>query len=146
MTTPLLRAAVLPLAILGIAAGCGSKKPRGDLPDRSVVTAKDLENPNEPIEKVLQSKVSGLEVRRTADGGIAVRIRGSYSFVGTDAPLYLVDDVPIEPGPEGELIGVDPYNIESIKVLKGADAGIYGIRGFNGVIVITTKKPPPPTP
>jgi iron complex outermembrane receptor protein len=90
---------------------------------------------------VLQAKVSGVTVKRTNDGGIALQIRGASSFDGSDAPLFLVDDMPMEPGPGGALTGVDPYSIESIKVLKGAEAGIYGIRGMNGVIVITTKKP-----
>jgi outer membrane receptor for ferrienterochelin and colicin len=64
------------------------------------VTAEDLEkNPGEPIEKVLQRKVPGVVVTRTADGGIALRIRGAMSFDGSDAsPLYLINDVPIEVG------------------------------------------------
>ena len=52
----------------------------------------------------------------------------------------MIDDVPISAGPNGTLTGVNPYDIESIKVLKDpADTGIYGIRGGNGVILITTK-------
>lgn len=113
-----------------------------------MVTAEDIEKrPNEPIERVIQDKVPGLVVTRAPDGGIALRIRGASSFDGSDAaPLYVVDDMPIEPGPGGALTGIDPYSIESIKVLKGAEAGIYGIRGFNGVIVITTKRPGKRTP
>ena len=61
---------------------------------------------------------------------------------GSSEPLYVVDDVPIKAGPGGALNGINPYNIESIKVLKDpADTGIYGIRGGNGVIVIKMKKP-----
>jgi TonB-dependent SusC/RagA subfamily outer membrane receptor len=57
-----------------------------------------------------------------------------------DAPLYLVDGMPFQPGPAGVLDGIDPYNIESIKVLRGAEAAIYGIQGANGVIAIATKR------
>jgi len=54
--------------------------------------------------------------------------------------LYVIDDVPIAPGSTGILTGINPYDIETIKVLKDpADTGIYGIRGANGVILITTK-------
>ena len=106
-----------------------------------MVTAEDIaRNPGKPIERMLQEKVSGVSVTRTSDGGIAVQIRGTSSLTGTDAPLYLLDGLPFQPGHGGALTGVDPYSIESIRVLKGADAAIHGIRGFNGVIVITTKK------
>jgi TonB-dependent SusC/RagA subfamily outer membrane receptor len=61
---------------------------------------------------------------------------------GNNAPLYVVDGVAFRPGANGELVGINPYDIESIKVLKNAsDTALYGIRGGNGVIEITTKKP-----
>jgi TonB-dependent SusC/RagA subfamily outer membrane receptor len=94
-----------------------------------------------PIEEVLQDKVPGLLVTRTFDGGIAVQIRGPATFYGNRDPLYVIDDVPIRPGPGGALSGVNPHDVESIRVLKDpADTGVYGLRGANGVIVITTKK------
>lgn len=125
-----------------VAAACysGSSRPR-PVTDH-VVTAEDIErNPDRPIERLLQDKVPGLIVTRSNDGGIAVRIRGAMSFDGTDAPLYILDDMPFQPGPGGVLTGIDPYSIQSIRVLKGPDAAIYGIRGGNGVIEITTRKP-----
>jgi TonB-dependent SusC/RagA subfamily outer membrane receptor len=107
------------------------------------VTAKDIENnPNQPIEQLLQAKVPGVWITRTADGGVAVQIRGTTSFYGSNQPLYVIDGVPIQPGPNGALTGVNPYDIESIEVLKdAADTAIYGMRGANGVIVVKTKKP-----
>ena len=97
---------------------------------------------SEPIEKVLQEKVPGVLITRTSDGGIAVQIRGASSFYGSNQPLYVIDDMPMQPGPGGALTGVNPYDIESIQVLKSpADTGVYGMRGANGVIVIKTKKP-----
>jgi len=131
--------------LLGFATGCASGNPRGPSSDNSAVTAQDIEvRSNQPIERVLQGKVSGLTVTRAEDGSLAVNIRGAHSFTGTDAPLYLIDGMPFEPGAGGVLSGVDPYSIESIKVLKGADAVIYGIRAMNGVILITMKKPASP--
>jgi TonB-dependent SusC/RagA subfamily outer membrane receptor len=130
--------------LVGLAAGCGSSRaPRREPPDRTTVTAEDIENnPSQPIEKVLQAKVPGVWITRTPDGGIAVQIRGNTSIYGEQQPLYVVDGVPIQPGPNGALNGVNPYDIESIKVLKdAAETAMYGMRGANGVIVVKTKKP-----
>lgn len=143
MHSTFLRLSASAAALLGLATACASATPGGTPSGRSSVSAEDIErNANEPIEKVLQGKVSGLSVTRAEDGGIAVNIRGARAFTGSDAPLYVIDGMAFEPGAGGVLSGVDPYTIESIQVLKGPDAGIYGIRGMNGVIVITMKKAP----
>jgi TonB-dependent SusC/RagA subfamily outer membrane receptor len=136
--------AVLSLGLLvGLTAGCASRPTRREPPASNTVTAEDIEkNPTQPIEKVLQAKVPGVWVTRTPDGGVAVQIRGPTSFYGEQQPLYVVDGVPIQPGPNGALTGINAYDIESIKVLKdAADTAMYGMRGSNGVIVVTTKKP-----
>ena len=86
--------------------------------------------------------MAGVVVSRTEDGGIAIRIRGASTFTGSNAPLYVVDGVAIQPGPNGSLTGINPYDIASIKVLKeAAETTMYGSRGANGVIVIKTKRP-----
>ena len=103
--------------------------------------------PKESIEKILEGRIAGVMVSRTADGGIAVRIRGASSFHGNNDPLYILDGVPVEPGPNGSLTGINPYDIESIKVLKSAaEVALYGARGANGVVVIKTKKATTPKP
>ena len=129
--------------LIGFAAGCASGNTRREPAPGQTVTANDIqEQTGEPIEKVLQDKVPGVLITRTSDGGIAVQIRGASSFYGSNQPLYVIDDMPIQPGPGGALTGVNPYDIESIQVLKNpADTGVYGMRGANGVIVIKTKKP-----
>ena len=54
----------------------------------------------------------------------------------------MLDDSPVSAGPGGLLRGLNPYDIETIRVLKNpADIAIYGMRGANGVILITTKRP-----
>jgi TonB-dependent SusC/RagA subfamily outer membrane receptor len=113
--------------------------PSGD----ATVTAKDIHPaPDQPIEKVLEGRVSGVDVSQSPDGGIIVRIRGAASGYGNAAPLYVVDGQVIEAGPSGSLSGINPYDIESIKVLKDpASLTMYGSRAANGVIVIKTKKP-----
>ena len=84
----------------------------------------------------------GVLVERTAEGGVAVRIRGPGSFYGGTEPLYVLDDIPIQPGPNGSLSWLNPHDIASIQVLKNpTDTAIYGMRGANGVIVIKTRRP-----
>ena len=140
MTSIRLRTAISAAALLWLAAGCAHRSgPRNP----AAVSREDIEQQQgESIEKVLQSKAPGLIVSRTPDGGIAVRIRGASSVYGSNEPLYVIDDNPIAAGPGGALVGVNPHDIDSIRVLKDpADTGVYGARGANGVILITTKKP-----
>jgi TonB-dependent SusC/RagA subfamily outer membrane receptor len=140
---------VISLAVL-VSACAGSQKPSEQSEPVAAprtarsegVTAEDVNrNPSIPIEQLLQGKVSGVVVSRTDDGGIAIHIRGQSSFSGNNAPLYVLDGVPIAPGPNGSLMGINPYDIASIKVLKDpAEMTMYGVRGANGIIVIKTKK------
>jgi len=111
-----------------------------------------------PME-ALQGRVAGLEVQtRTGLSGQAplVTLRGQSSLRGKlqTQPLYIIDGVPIDntglsslssiyDGAVGidPLANLDPSIIESIEVLKDADAtAIYGSRGANGVIIINTKR------
>ncbi len=142
--------ATLALVLAGILSGCahGGTNEAGEAPDRSppdpsTVSAEDIERlPGEPIENILAGRISGVEVFRTPDG-IAVRIRGATSLRGSNEPLYVIDGVPVTAGPGGSLSGINPYDIESIQVLKDpVSTTMYGIRGANGVIVIETKGPP----
>ena len=128
--------------LVGLTAGCGSARAARPAPTQTVTADDIARSPDQPIEKVLQSKVPGVWITRTPDGGIAVQLRGTSSFYGQQQPLYVIDGVPINPGPNGALTGVNPYDIESIQVLKDpADTAMYGMRGANGVIVVKTKKP-----
>ena len=132
----------LPLAVLtGLTAACAAGNTQRDPSTRGTVTSEDLQNPNEPIEVTLQKKVPGLVVTRTAEGEIALEIRGGSSFRGADSPpLWILDGQPFSPGSGGALSGVNPQSIESIRILRSAEAGLYGSQGANGVIVITTKR------
>jgi TonB-linked SusC/RagA family outer membrane protein len=111
----------------------------------------------------LEGRIPGLQVIQGSGvngSGVSVQLRGQGSLSqGTD-PLFIIDGVPYSPGntPLNQLVsaagdgtsnnyGLSPFNlinpadIESIDILKDADAtAIYGSRGANGVILITTKK------
>ncbi len=118
------------------------------------VKGDDLEKAKENnIVNALSGKVAGVQVV-SASGAVGsssrIVIRGNSSF-GENQPLFVVDGVPISNYSSavdqygGQDFGnaamdIDPANIESMSVLKGANAAaLYGSRAANGVILITTK-------
>jgi TonB-dependent SusC/RagA subfamily outer membrane receptor len=68
-------------------------------------------------------------------GGSTINIRGAANLWGPVAPLLILDGVPVS-----DFSNVSPTQVESVNVLKGASAAIYGSRGYGGVIVVKTKK------
>jgi TonB-linked SusC/RagA family outer membrane protein len=104
------------------------------------------------VTSALAGKVAGVQISASsADPGTAnsVIIRGFSSINGNNQPLYVVDGVPLQQtsllsqGHQeamGGISSINPNDIESMTVLKGAAAtALYGSRAANGVIVITTK-------
>ncbi|WP_236974136.1 SusC/RagA family TonB-linked outer membrane protein [Membranihabitans maritimus] len=86
--------------------------------------------------QALQGQASGVTIIASGVPGRAgnVNIRGISSF-GNSSPLVLIDGV------EANLNDINPNDISSIQILKDAGAAsIYGVRGANGVIIVTTKK------
>ena len=104
------------------------------------LTAADFKDTNEPIEVIIQRKVPGLTLTRTSTGEVVLRIRGRTAFGEADdsQPLYVIDGMPGRGN--NPLSGISPDNIESVTVLKGPDAAIYGTDALNGAIVIVTKR------
>ena len=103
----------------------------------SVVNVKDLRAipAGSPVQ-MLQGRASGVNVITSGQPGSGsnIRIRGITSFGNAD-PLVIIDGV------QASLNNIDANDIESLQVLKDAGAAsIYGVRGANGVIVVTTKK------
>ena len=107
------------------------------------ITAEDIQrSPNEPVENLLAGRFPGVTVMHGRDGSLMIRIRGTTSIHGSKEPLYVIDGVAVNPGPTGGLHGIQISEIESIEVLKDpVGTSMYGMRGANGVIVITLKKP-----
>lgn len=87
----------------------------------------------------LAGKVAGLRINMfdsKVDPDVQVNLRGIRSHSGNNSPLYVVDGVPVP-----DINRLNPNDIESINVLKGANAAaVYGSEGVNGVLMITTKK------
>jgi TonB-dependent SusC/RagA subfamily outer membrane receptor len=67
--------------------------------------------------------------------GNSIKIQGQSSFSSGTEPLFVVNGMPVE-----SIDGISPILVESISVLKGSAASIYGSRGTNGVIIITLIK------
>jgi TonB-linked SusC/RagA family outer membrane protein len=125
------------------------------------ITAKDIDK--QPVTNILsamQGRMAGVTITQTTGtpgGGIDVQIRGTNSLrADGNQPLYIIDGVPyasnsisnnnissiiIPSSNVSPLSSINPSDIESIEVLKDADAtAIYGSRGANGVVLINTKK------
>jgi TonB-dependent starch-binding outer membrane protein SusC len=103
----------------------------------------------------LHGRVPGLVVEQTSGlpgADVKLLIRGQSSFRSGTGPLYIIDGVPFmtntgtlaqvgDPLAQNPFNSINPADIESIEVLKDADAtAIYGSQAANGVILITTKK------
>jgi iron complex outermembrane receptor protein len=132
----------------------------------SKITANDVTNAGTTnFATALYGKAAGVRIN-AANGGAAsavnIQIRGVTSYSGNTQPLYVVDGIPIRnssllsstkaPANNGSffdeprvrengILDINPEDIESLNILKGASAtALYGSDGANGVVVITTKK------
>ena len=132
-------------------------------PPRAAGYGQTVVNPDQAIQKAepdlfrsLDGKIPGVQINAssaTAGSATKVLIRGNSSFLGNNDPLYVVDGIPysnpeITTGSRLTTAGaygtglstLDPNDIESMQVLKGAAAAaLYGSRAANGVVMITTK-------
>jgi TonB-linked SusC/RagA family outer membrane protein len=129
----------------------------------ATVTAADLDAvPTASLEEQLQGKLPGADIWKNSGapgGGVQVRLRGITSINASADPLYVVDGVivsdvaipsnlgevsgaaDVEDDPVNRIADLNPSEIETIEVLKGASASaIYGSKASNGVVIITTKK------
>jgi len=87
--------------------------------------------------KMLQGQVAGVTVQSSGEPGgfVNIKIRGLSSFKNNN-PLFVIDGMIVD-----SPFDFAPGDVESMQVLKdGASAAIYGVRGANGVVIITTKK------
>ncbi|KAA1245136.1 SusC/RagA family TonB-linked outer membrane protein [Aquimarina sp. RZ0] len=136
----------------------------------SSVSAEDLAGltPPQTLDGALAGKFAGALITKSSGapgGGISVKLRGVTSINGNSQPLYIVDGVYVnnnsisgaglnavsgaagggnasnQDNPSNRIADINPDDIESVEILKGASAAaIYGARAAAGVIIITTKK------
>lgn len=132
-----------------VVIGYGSVKKEDLTGSVDVISSKDF-NKGAVMspDQLLQGKAAG--VRITSAGGQPdaapnIRIRGGSSLSGNNAPLIVIDGVPLDnggiAGVGNPLSLINPNDIASFSILKDASAtAIYGSRASNGVLIITTKK------
>ena len=112
------------------------------------VTAKDFNGGATSPAQLIQGKTPGVQVTTNSGApgaGASIRVRGTASLNGNNAPLIVIDGVPQDfsgiNGASDPLSLINPNDIESFDILKdAASTAIYGNRATNGVILITTKK------
>lgn len=109
----------------------------------SIVSVSAAEITQRPVSNALQGmqgRAAGVDISSNERPGTvgSVTIRGVRSLTASNSPLYVVDGIPLI---TGGIDNINPYDIESVDVLKDASAtAIYGSRGANGVVIITTKR------
>ena len=123
-----------------VVVGYGTQK-KSDLTGSVVSVKADDMNaiPTSSVAEMLRGQAAGVVVTQNSarpGGGSDIVIRGKKSLTGGNAPLFIVDGVPVS--------NIDDFNsqdILSVEVLKDASSqSIYGARASNGVILITTKR------
>ena len=122
-----------------ISVGYGTQRKLSIIGAQSGITQiADLKQPVANLTNVIAGRISGvIGVQRSGDPGndnAELWIRGISTF-SNSSPLVLVDGV------ERNMSNIDPEDIESFQILKDASAtAVYGVKGANGVIMITTKQ------
>lgn len=119
-----------------VVLGYSSQKKRDVTGAVTVITGKTIDDLKPiKVEQALQGTVSGVVVTQQSGApgaGLDIKIRG-VATNGSTGPYVIID------GYQGDLSILNPDDIESITVLKDAQAAIYGTLGANGVVVVTTK-------
>ena len=123
-----------------VVVGYGAQKKESVVGAISQVSSKELlASPAANIPQAIAGKIPGVITTQTSGApgqdDTKINIRGRATFAGDGSPLILVDGV------EREFSQIAPDDIETISVLKDASAtAVYGVRGANGVMLITTKR------
>lgn len=123
-----------------VVVGYGAQKKESVIGAISQVSSKDLlSTPTANVTQAIAGKIPGVVTTQTSGApgmdDASINIRGRATFAGDGSPLVMVDGV------ERAFSQVAPDDIESISVLKDASAtAVYGVRGANGVILVTTKR------
>ncbi len=122
-----------------IVTAMGTQRKISSLASISTVTQEDLKVPTPSVANLLGGRVAGvISMVNSGEPGKNLAefwVRGIGTFGANSSALVLID------GLEGNINSIDPADIESFSVLKDASAtAVYGVRGANGVVLITTKR------
>lgn len=144
LTSVLLSLALVALALPACAANRATHDDDVDgvAPDGLTMDGDDIDSQaGSRVEEMMQGRFPGVRVIPMPGGGISVRVWAGGQMVGNHEPLYVVDGTPYwDPGGRG-LAWLNPGDIATIRVLKDiSETAAYGVRGGNGVVLITTRK------
>ncbi|MFH0841925.1 MAG: TonB-dependent receptor plug domain-containing protein [Bacteroidota bacterium] len=115
----------------GLNTGYGvQKKSNSTTPGKTIDATSSKYATYSSVYEIIEREFSGLRVN-----GTQVIIQGAADFFGDVAALLVLDGVPV-----GDFSSISPATVETVTVLKGSSAAIYGSRGFGGAVVVTTKK------
>ena len=108
----------------------------------SVSGATLRQNPSASLQNGLSGRLPGFSSQQRSGkpgaDGAAFFIRGVSSFTGSNTPLIIVDDIEYS---YDQFAALDPNEVESLTILKDASTtAVYGIKGANGVVVVTTRR------
>ncbi|MDR1343523.1 MAG: TonB-dependent receptor [Prevotellaceae bacterium] len=122
-----------------VVTGRGSQRKVSVVGAITSIAAEDLRVPATSVSNMLGGRVPGIiSVTRSGEPGNNFSefwIRGISTFGASQSALVLIDGI------EGSINDLDPDDIESFSILKDASAtAVYGVRGANGVVVVTTKR------
>lgn len=122
-----------------VVVGLGQQRKISVVGAITAVDVKELQTPATSITNVLGGRIPGIiSMQTSGEPGKNIAefwVRGISTFGASSGALVLID------GLEGTLSQVDPADIESFSILKDASAtAVYGVRGANGVVLITTKR------
>ncbi|GBU07413.1 SusC/RagA family TonB-linked outer membrane protein [Bacteroidales bacterium] len=122
-----------------VIVGMGTQRKISVVGAISSVDIAELQSPATSVANMLGGRVAGvISMQQSGEPGKNISefwIRGIGTFGANSSALVLID------GLEGDLNSVDPADIESFSILKDASAtAVYGVRGANGVVLITTKR------
>ena len=128
----------------------------------STISADELVKAGAPnFASAMYGKAPGVRITQTqggSAGAVSINVRGLTSITGNNQPLIILDGVPIRNGGTGKgtdfaefgndgqirsngLVDINPEDIESLSILKGASAtALYGSEAANGAVVITSKR------
>lgn len=153
-----------------VITGLASSVKRSNLANAvASVSAKELVGITDPpsIGSALYGKLTGVTITSSSGapgGGMSIKLRGATSIFGNTQPLYIIDGVYLDnssipaglnvvsqasgqgstsnqDNPSSRIADINPQDIASIEILKGASAAaIYGSRAAAGVVIITTKR------
>ena len=136
----LILAAVAGLFLLA-GTGCVSTpssagEPEPD-PSPSVMQGDELYHGAVTMEELLLGRLPGVEVLRSGGGALSILIRGQGSIASGTEALIVIDGVQSD---GRELAGLNPKDVARVEVVKDGTAALYGLRGANGVLIVTTKR------